>query len=185
VTRQAAAASLTVTGNQSAADGVFIGAQGAGADAAAAARFTAAARANPNAKLFGPSALDTSTFVSALGPGARHVYISTPGFMPADLNSLGQQFVAAFKGRYGHTPATQAIFGYEAMSAVLSVIHEAGAGAKSRRTLVNDFFAIKNRPSALGTYSINANGDTSIAPFVFSRLRGGALIPFAFVSAQG
>ena len=37
----------------------------------------------------------------------------------------------------------------------------------------------------LGTYSINCNGDTSIAPFVFSRLAGGKLVPFKFVQAQG
>ena len=37
----------------------------------------------------------------------------------------------------------------------------------------------------LGTYSINANGDTSVAPFVFSRLEAGKLVPFKFVQAQG
>ena len=48
-----------------------------------------------------------------------------------------------------------------------------GASAGDRTTVVHDFFAIKNRQSVLGTYSIDSNGDTSIAPFVFTRLKGG------------
>jgi hypothetical protein len=37
----------------------------------------------------------------------------------------------------------------------------------------------------LGTYSINANGDTSLAPFVISRVKSGQLVPYRFVSEQG
>jgi branched-chain amino acid transport system substrate-binding protein len=51
--------------------------------------------------------------------------------------------------------------------------------------VVKDFFALKNRSSVVGTYSINANGDTSIAPFVFSRVVAGKLVPFKSVQAQG
>jgi branched-chain amino acid transport system substrate-binding protein len=68
---------------------------------------------------------------------------------------------------------------------VLAVLKEAGTSANNRTTVVHDFFSIKNRQSVLGTYSINSNGDTSIAPFVFSRLQSGQLVPFKFVSAQG
>ena len=35
----------------------------------------------------------------------------------------------------------------------------------------------------LGTYSINSAGDISLAPFVFSRLRNGTLVPFASVTS--
>ena len=90
-----------------------------------------------------------------------------------------------FTSTYGHAPAVQAIFGYEAMAAVLSVLKEAGAAADNRTTVVKDFFSIKNRQSVLGEYSINSTGDTSIAPFVFTRLKGGQLVPVTFVSVQG
>ena len=73
------------------------------------------------------------------------------------------------------------IFGYEAMSAVLAVLREAGSAANNRSTVVHAFLAIKNRQSVLGTYSMNSSGDTSIAPFVFSRLQQGKLVPFAQV----
>ncbi len=123
----------------------------------------------------------SSTLVSSV----RNLYISTPGFLKADLNPAGSAFATTFDATYGHAPDPQAIFGYEAMSAVLAVLKEAGTSANNRTTVVHDFFSIKNRQSVLGTYSINSNGDTSIAPFVFSRLQSGQLVPFKFVSAQG
>ncbi len=180
--KQAAAPSITVAATQSAADALFYG---SASPAAAARAFASAASANPNLKLFGPSPLDNSALVAALG-SVKNVYISAPGFLPANLTPAGRQFVSDFKAKFGHTPAAGAIFGYEAMSAVLGVIHEAGSGANNRQTVVKDFFALRNPPtSVLGSYAIDASGDTSLAPFVFSRLKGGALVPFAFVQPAG
>ena len=177
-----AGAGISLVTSPAAADGVFYGST---SPAVAARFFNGVAGSNPSAKLFGPSALDAPSFVSALSPAVRNLYISVPGFLKADLNAKGSAFVSQFTSRYGHTPAVQAIFGYEAMAAVLSVLEQAGASANSRSTVVKDFFAIRNRQSVLGTYSIDSTGDTSIAPFVFTRLSGGRLVPFAFVSASG
>jgi hypothetical protein len=64
---------------------------------------------------------------------------------------------------------------------VLAVLREAGTAANNRSTVVRDFVSIKNRQSVLGTYSMSSTGDTSIAPFVFSRMQQGKLVPFAQV----
>jgi hypothetical protein len=72
----------------------------------------------------------------------------------------------------------QAIFGYEAMSAVLAVLRQAGIGAGTRSTVVTDFRTLHDRQSVLGTYSLSS-GDTNLAPFVFGRARGGALVATA------
>jgi branched-chain amino acid transport system substrate-binding protein len=128
-----------------------------------------------------------NSFAAALSPAAQRLtYVSSPGFGPGNpLTPQGQQFVSAFKAAYGHAPAPQAIFGYEAMSALLSVLHSAGSSAANRNTVVKGFFAIRNRSSVLGTYSINQNGDTSIGPFLISRVRGGVLVPYKAVQEQG
>jgi branched-chain amino acid transport system substrate-binding protein len=111
--------------------------------------------------------------------------VSTPGFDAADLPPAAKQFASAFKAAYGHAPATEAIFGYEAMAAVMHVLSKAGAAADNRGTVVKDFFGIRNRDGAIGTYSIDKNGDVSIAPFVLDRVRGGALVAFRAVADQG
>ena len=138
---------------------------------------SAIAAASPSAKLFVPSALYDDAFVSALSAAAqKNLYVDSPGFATGSLPPSGQQFETAFRSAYGHTPVPQAIFGYEAMSAVLAVLKEAGTKAGSRATVVSDFGALKNRQSVLGTYSIN-DGDTSLDAFVFARVQGGSLVP--------
>jgi hypothetical protein len=59
------------------------------------------------------------------------------------------------------------------------VLRKAGTAANNRSTVVSDFLSLKNRQSVLGTYTMSASGDTSIAPFVFSRVHQGKLVPFA------
>jgi branched-chain amino acid transport system substrate-binding protein len=156
-----------------AADGVFMGT----ADPAAATRlFDAVVAGSPRIKLFAPSALDYDEFAQGLNPAAqRNLTISSPGFSASDLPATAQsQFVALFEAKYEHAPAPQAIFGYEAMSAVLAVLREAGAQANNRSTVVRDFYAIKNRSSVLGTYTITG-GDTNLTPFVFLGVSAGHL----------
>jgi branched-chain amino acid transport system substrate-binding protein len=154
--------------SSSGADALFFGASTEGAGVAA--RLFAGAATT--AKVFAPSALAGAT----LPPGA---YVSQPGFTPKGYSALAQtQFVKPFKARYGHAPSTEAIFGYEAMAAVLTVLRKAGGDANNRTTVVHDFFAIRNRQSVLGTYSIDSDGDSNIAPFVFSRFKSGALVPW-------
>jgi branched-chain amino acid transport system substrate-binding protein len=178
---KAAAGSITLVRASSQADGMLF----AGTSATDAAKlFNGAASGNPSVKLFAPSApAFDAGFVSALSPGAaRQLEVSSPGFLPSDLPATAsQQFVTPFRTAYGHAPSAGAIFGYEAMSALLSVLRKAGSAANNRSTVVRDFFAIRNRPSVIGTYSINAVGDTSLGAFVFSRVRGGQLVPFKSV----
>jgi ABC-type branched-subunit amino acid transport system substrate-binding protein len=168
--------SMSVVSSAANADAVFYG----GITAARAARaLDQAATAAASAKLFAPSALYDAAFVSALSAGAqKNLYVSSPGFTAATLTPAGRHFVTAFRSAYGHAPVPQAIFGYEAMSAVLAVLKQAGIGAGTRSTVVTDFRTLHDRQSVLGTYSLSS-GDTNLAPFVFGRARGGTLVATA------
>jgi branched-chain amino acid transport system substrate-binding protein len=178
-----ASPAIAVVAAQASADTIlYAGRSIAGADQA----FNQAVASNPAVKLFASSAVAQDAFAASLSSAAqRDTYVSSPGFTPGDLPSAGKQFVAAFRAAYGHAPATEAIFGYEAMTAVMAVLHQAGSAAGNRANIVHGFFAIKNRSSALGTYSINQNGDTSIAPFVFSRVSKGKLVAYKAVQETG
>lgn len=177
VVKQDAAGTFTVVSSLSDADGAF---WGGNSPAAAAKFFQRAAAANPQIKLFAPSALADPTIASQL-TAAGHLYLSAPGFLKQNLTPAGSKFVTDFTTAYGRAPVAQAIFGYEAMSALLAVLRKAGTAANNRGTVVSDFLSLKNRESVLGTYSMDSSGDTSIAPFVFSRVQQGKLVPFAQV----
>ena len=57
-----------------------------------------------------------------------------------------------------------ALYGYEAMSVVLDAIRSAGSRGNDRQAVIERFFAVKNRDSVLGRYSIEADGETTLSP---------------------
>jgi branched-chain amino acid transport system substrate-binding protein len=137
----------------------------------------AAASAAPAARLFAPSALYDDTFVQRLSSAAQQALtVSAPGIPRGSLDAIGRSFVSAFAQRYGHQPAPQAIFGYEAVRAVIAALRQAGDHAAARTTVVGDFRALSRTAgqSALGAYTLRA-GDTSLRSFVFAHVAGGSL----------
>lgn len=168
----------------SGADALFYGASAGGQATAQALAAAVVQGEGQKVKLFVPSALDTSSFASSLGSTQVSLYSAEPGFLAKDLSSSArQQFLTPYQATYGRAPSPEAIFGYETMSALLAVLRGAGSQANNRSRVVHDFFAIHNRSSVLGTYSINSQGDTNISPFVFSRFARGTLVPYKFVPA--
>jgi len=167
-------AGLSVSTSQSGADAIFYGTD---SPAAGASYLNMAAKAAPNAKLFGSSSLADPAFLSALSGAATNVYVSVPGIPSGQLNSEAKAFISAFKQRYGHAPDGQAIFGYAAMETLLSVMHKAGKSANNRDTVAKDFLAVKNEASVLGPFSIDSDGNTTLNSFVLNRVRGGSLVP--------
>jgi ABC-type branched-subunit amino acid transport system substrate-binding protein len=180
VSSDASAAGITAAKSLSAAGAAFYGAE---SPTAAAKFFNNAASAAPKAKLFGPSSLNSGAFTAALSGSVHNLYVSIPGYLPKDLPAAGKSFVADFKTAYGHSPNVEAIFGYEAMSALLRVLADEGKKANNRTDVVSAFLKQRKVSSVLGTYSINSTtGNTSLDAFVFARMSGGKLVPFVAAS---
>jgi branched-chain amino acid transport system substrate-binding protein len=139
------------------------------------------------AKLFAPSALYSDGFVAALSPRARaKLYVSSPGWLPhKEPAAARSQFVAPFQAAYHRQPAPDAVFGYEAVSAVLAALRQAGSAANDRATVVRDFMRLRAPSSVLGSFSIDPFGNPSIAPFVFARVHGSRLTPYRAVQVPG
>ena len=174
VRQDARAAGLTLVSAASGADGIFYG----GVDGPSAAQaIVRLAAANPGAKLFAPSALYDDTLVAKLSPAAqKNLYVSAPGLPVHGQSAAARAFASAFQSTYGHAPSPQAVYGYETMAALLAVLKQLGANANSRAQVVARFRGLKDRQSALGTYSLT-NGDTTVASFVIAHPAGGRLVP--------
>ena len=71
-----------------------------------------------------------------------------------------KQFVDHYKERFGHLPEVYAVYGYEAAKVALDAIHL--AGKKDRAAIVAACLGIKDFHGALGTWSFDANGDTTL-----------------------
>jgi ABC-type branched-subunit amino acid transport system substrate-binding protein len=168
----------------SGADAVFFGGT---STKLATTLFDSVASSERHAKLLAPSALYAQSFAQGLSPAARgQLYVSSPGFLAHDLPATAKSdFVAPFVSTYHRQPSPQAIFGYEAVSALLAALHHAGSFADQRSTVVRDFMNLHRSSSVLGSYSIDRYGGPTIAPFVFARVRGTALQPYRFQPASG
>ncbi|MEA2220281.1 MAG: branched-chain amino acid transport system substrate-binding protein [Solirubrobacteraceae bacterium] len=152
---------------------IFAGEGGSGA----ARIFAAVAAAAPQMLLFAPAAVAEPDFLDALAPDVQQrVRITTPTLPPRLLPPSARAFRARFRSTFGRAPAPEALLAYEATEAVLASIRAAGAKGNDRSAVIRAFFAIRNRHSVLGTYSIDRNGDTSLSRFAGNRLRHSRLV---------
>jgi branched-chain amino acid transport system substrate-binding protein len=140
------------------------------------------AAALPNVKLFGSAGMGESTFTNAAQGGIPpaldpRVTITVPTLDRAAYPAAARAFYNAYAQQYG-APQPYAIYGYEAMSLLLSAIARAtdhGTAAAKRSNVVKALFATRNRHSVLGTYSIQRDGDISIRRYGAYRVLGGQL----------
>ena len=131
----------------------------------------------PNAKLFGPDGVAESPFTEKLSSSEEKLtYITNPTLDPKLYPEAGQKFFADFKAKYGKDPEPYAIYGYEAMAVVLDAITRAADKANNRQSVIDAFYATKDRESVLGTYSIDEFGDTTLSDYGGNKVENGALV---------
>ncbi|HEX8975999.1 MAG TPA: ABC transporter substrate-binding protein [Solirubrobacteraceae bacterium] len=187
VSQAARAAGLSVAGSAAQARAYFYAASSSSPSARKAAiqAFDRAAAAGSSVKLFAPSGLYDPSFVAGLSSDAQsRLFVSVPGILASQLSATGRTFVRDFTARFGHAPAPQAIFGYEAMAALLAELGQAKAAANQRATVVAGFRSLQRTDSVLGAYSLSG-GDPSIAPLLLAHVRAGALVPFRSLAGAG
>jgi branched-chain amino acid transport system substrate-binding protein len=155
-------------------------------DIEAARMFNAVAAADADILLFSPGAVAGRTFVQALTPSAAHrARVTTPTLPPRLLPRAARVFIDRFRMDFGHEPVPDALLAYEAAKVVLSSIVNSGKRGFDRNAVVDAFFAMRNRPSVLGTYSIDKYGDTSLTTFAGNRVRGSRLVLEKLLKVRG
>ena len=124
----------------------------------------------PTAKILGPDGMCTSSWTNAKDGGVPAAIdpflLCTVATLDLSAYPGGKQFLAAYKAKYGVSdPDPYAIYGYEAMQLGLQTIAKLGANGDNKADVLKALFATKNRSSVLGTYSFNANGDTTLKSY--------------------
>jgi branched-chain amino acid transport system substrate-binding protein len=130
-------------------------------------------QADPKLLLLGTSAMVQESFTSQIGPAAASTYLTTP-VLPLSMYPRAAQRVAeSYRRSFGTEAGPYALYGYEAMSAVLEAIRSAGPHGNERQAVIEHFFANPRRDSVLGPYSIRADGETTLSRFAVDRVVGG------------
>jgi branched-chain amino acid transport system substrate-binding protein len=144
---------------------------------AAAALVQAVHRARPSTHVFASADLAVPAFLDGIGAAGEDVVRVTSPLLPDSAQPrAAQRFLRAFAARYGHPPAPEAIYGYEAVKAILVAVDDAGDVGNDRAEVVARFLGIADRRSVLGTYDIDDDGDTTLSAYGVYSVRGGRLI---------
>jgi branched-chain amino acid transport system substrate-binding protein len=127
------------------------------------------AAAIPNVKLYGPDGVCESGFTNPSKKGIPKALAAQFKCSVATLNLEsypgGKDFLTAYKAKYGEVPDPYAIYGFEAMQLGIDTIKGLGDKGTDKAEILKALFATKDRSSALGTYSFDANGDTSLTDY--------------------
>jgi branched-chain amino acid transport system substrate-binding protein len=105
----------------------------------------------------------------------------TFGGVPAkELKGKGADFYAKYKEKFNGEPEVYAVYGYETAKVALDAIRQ--AGKKDRAAILAAVSAIKDFDGALGKWSFDANGDTTMKTMSGNAIKNGE---FEFVEILG
>jgi branched-chain amino acid transport system substrate-binding protein len=127
--------------------------------------------------LLGPDRLADASFTDPEAGGvpatlARRIQLTVLA-LPPSYPSSTKRFVQEYQRAYGAKPRPSAVYGYEAMRLVLDAIGH--AGNDRRADVIRALFDTKDRASVLGSYSIDANGDTTLDSYGVGSIVDGKL----------
>lgn len=128
------------------------------------------ASANKTVKLYGPDGVTEEAFSN---PKEGGIPASVGARTKTTVATLGAEdlpgsapIIEKFKQTYNtDTVDPYAIYGYETMALALDALKRAGDKANDRDAVIEALLSTKDRESVLGTYSIDANGDTTLTDY--------------------
>jgi branched-chain amino acid transport system substrate-binding protein len=135
-----------------------------------------------DAKIMVPDGCYEEAFITSAGAAnlEGRCYVTFGGVPPEQYTGAALAFKESYARRFGGKPEAYAIYGYESARVVIEAIRT--AGTKDRAAIIAAAFSIKDFPGALGTWSVDENGDTTLAAISGIEVRGGK---FQFVKLLG
>jgi branched-chain amino acid transport system substrate-binding protein len=114
------------------------------------------------AKLMVPDGCMEEAFITSAGAENLNdrCFVTFGGLPPDELTGAAKEFVKRYTTKYKSSPEAYAIYGYEAGKVTLEAIRR--AGKKDRAAITQAALGIKEFDGALGKWSFDANGDTSM-----------------------
>jgi branched-chain amino acid transport system substrate-binding protein len=131
-------------------------------------------------KLMGPDGIYEDAFIEAAGEAAEGTYITFGGIGPENYEGAAAEFRDTYREKYGELQG-YTIYGYEAANVVFDAIERASkAGAKTaeelRKGVLDALADWKDYEGTLGTWSFDANGDTSLTVFAGFEVQDGKFV---------
>jgi branched-chain amino acid transport system substrate-binding protein len=133
------------------------------------------------AKFMVPDGCREQAFIEAAGKDnlEGRAYVTFGGLPPSELKGKGREFYEAYKKKYNAEPEAYAVYGYEAARVVLDSIHR--AGKPDREAIRQAVASVHDFEGALGKWSFDENGDTSLKIMIVETVKDGKFTPVKIV----
>jgi len=137
--------------------------------------------AGVKAKLMMPDGCRENALIESAGKEnlEGRAYVTFGGLPPSQLKGKGRDFYEAYKKKYNAEPEAYAVYGYEAGKIALEGIKR--AGTKDREKIRAAVAGIQDFDGALGKWSFDANGDTSLKVMMIEEIKNGHFSPVKIV----
>jgi branched-chain amino acid transport system substrate-binding protein len=127
--------------------------------------------AMPDVKIMGPDGIYEKAFIQSGGQAAEGTYITFGGLPASKLQGKGADWYKRYKDQFKAEPEAYAAYGYEAAKVALAAIEKAG---KADRAAIRDaMLTTKDYDGALGKWSFDANGDTTLTDLSGRQVKNG------------
>jgi len=136
------------------------------------------------AKFMVPDGCFEDAFIKAAGEENLNdrCYVTFGGLPPEKLTGKGKDFVDNYVKKYGNMPEGYAVYGYEAAKVALEGVRR--AGKKDREAIRSACFTIRNFEGALGSWSFDRNGDTTLKTMSGQIVRNGKFEFFTLLGEE-
>lgn len=114
-------------------------------------------------KFMVPDGCYETAFIEAAGAAnvEGRTFITFGGLPPEEMTGGGKTFFDNYVAKFGARPEAYAVYGYECARVAIDAMKR--AGKKDRRAIIDAIAATKDFPGALGTWSFDANGDSTLS----------------------
>jgi branched-chain amino acid transport system substrate-binding protein len=124
------------------------------------------------APFMGPDGILEKAFIDAAGADVAEGTYATVAGAPFDkLPDKGKKFYDDYQKKYNGKPEAYSIYGYEAASVAIATL--AKVCKKDRAAVTDAMFTTKDFEGALGKWSFDANGDTTLISMVGNQVKKG------------
>jgi len=128
----------------------------------------------PTLRIIASDLLASNDVMKGAGAAAEGLRVTFAGPRPALYTGAQKDWLERYRQRYGdRAPGIYAIYGYEATRAVLAALARSGAAAGDRATVRAAVMGTHDFDGALGRWSFDANGDTTLTLFSGFQVRNG------------
>jgi branched-chain amino acid transport system substrate-binding protein len=136
-----------------------------------------AGMSNDEVAFIGPDGIFVDELLSQAGDSAEGIYVTFGGLPQSELSEEGQKFVDEFESKYDEPIQPYTAYAYEAANVMLDAIEnaseDAGGEVPDRQAVVEQIFATKDYQGALGTWSFDEDGDTTLTELSVQKVEGG------------